>query len=187
MSERLRPQDLRNPSQRAANADRASVPVGWGPAPFKPSQPEGGDPDRRIILPGCDYPPADAIPVDIIGEADITSTGGGGVGATVATIIVPDTLTLRVAGIGWSAEDESALRFLSWSALASPPGSTVTPYVNMPAGIGSVAQPSWVFIVLGSSVTFSLFAKNNSVSVPTVIYHFFVRVQGWLYSEKVRS
>jgi hypothetical protein len=140
--------------------------------------PEGADPRRRIILPGCDYPPADAIPVDQIGEADMAS----GAVATLITITVPDTYTLRLAGIGFGADDESALRFLTWSLFATPPAGTITPYVNMPAAIGTIVQLSWVFVVIGSSVVLTLVATNTNLAPAT--FHFEARAQGWFYHEQ---
>ncbi|MGH9181297.1 MAG: hypothetical protein ACRDY5_06240, partial [Acidimicrobiales bacterium] len=148
MRRRIGVQSLVDPSQQRANATGLMVPANLGPAPFHPSQPQGAGPNRRIILPGCNYPPADAIPVDQIGEADIAF----GASATLNTIIVPGMLTLRIAGIGFGADDESGLRFLSWSLFATPPAGTITPYVNMPAAIGTIVQLSTVFVVAGSSV-----------------------------------
>src|ERR1700675_1171795 len=106
-SRRIGVQSLRDPSQQRANAVGQPVPANLGPAPFKPSQPRGADPRRRIVLPGCDFPPADGIAVDQITDADIAN----GVTATLSTIIVPDSLTFRIAGIGFGADDESGLRF----------------------------------------------------------------------------
>lgn len=171
-------QKLVSPQYWQGSATGQPVPVGLGPAPFKPSQPQGGNASRRIALPGCNFPPADAIPVDQIGSASIANGGS----ATLETIIVPDTYSFRMAGIGFGADDESGLRFLSWSLFATPPGGTITPYINMPAAIGSIVQPSEVFVVVGSSVTLTLVATNNSHTVAT--YFFFCRIRGWFYSEK---
>lgn len=175
----LRPQDLRNQNQRNANADRQPVPVGWGPGEFQPSQPQGvgSENSRRIALPGENFPPAGAIPVDRIFEANIASMSTG----VVVTIQVPDTYRFRIAGLGVGAEDEAALRFTSWSTMVNPPSAPVYGYFDMPTGIGSIQYPAWVFIVLGSSVVFTL-SLTNGTNAGT--YHYFVRVQGWFYSEK---
>jgi len=133
-----------------------------------------------VSLPGEDFPPAGAIPVDQINEADVAS--GAAAGTAITTITVPDTYRFRIAGIGFGAEDESGLRFLSWTLNVSPPGAPVYGYVNMPAAIGSIAYPAFVFIVLGSSVTFTVQVVNNAAVAVT--YHYFVRTQGWYYSEK---
>lgn len=167
------------PGAMNPNANGLDVPVGLGPAPYQPSQPRGAPSARRIVLPGCDYPPADAIPLDTIPEADIAASAS----ATVATITIPDTLTLRIAGIGFGADDESALRFLSWKVNVTPPGTPITPYINMPAAIGSITQPSWVFINIGSSYVITLIVTNNASVTPNT-YHYFVRLVGWFYSEK---
>jgi hypothetical protein len=167
------------PGQMDPNANGLPVPRDIGPAPFHPSQPRGASPQRRIILPGCDYPTADSIPLDLIKESDIT----GGQTLVLATITIPDSYTLRIAGIGFGADDESGLRFLSWSLNVTPPGSPITPYINMPAAIGSIAQPSWVFVNLGSSYVITLVTTNNA-PLPATVYHYFSRVVGWFYLEK---
>jgi len=179
---RIGVQSLVDPSQQRASAVGQPVPVGLGPAPFNPSQPRGANPQRRIILPGCDFPPADAIPVDLITDADVGPT----LTVTISTIIVPDTYTFRIAGIGFGADDEAGLRLLSWSLRATPPGGTITPYVNMPSGIGSIVQLSWVFVVIGSSVTITLLVTNNAPAIGNT-YHYFARIQGWFYAEREAS
>jgi hypothetical protein len=52
----------------------------------------------------------------------------------------------------------------------------------MPAAIGSITHPSWVFVNLGSSYVVTLLATNNASVTPNT-YHYFVRVRGWLYKE----
>jgi hypothetical protein len=171
------------PGQPSPNADGSPVPVGYGPAPYRPSQPEGEPARRRIVLPGADFPPADARAVDLIEAADIAA----GATATILSFRVPDTYTFRVAGIGFGAEDESGLRFLSWSLIADPPGTALPGYVNQPAAIGSIAQVSWIFTNVGSSVTVSIAATNNATASASWIstFHYIARLQGWLYKEAV--
>lgn len=159
------------------NANGTDVPRNLGPAMMQPSSPVMGSPNRRVILPGATFPPADAIPVDLTNDADIAD----GASATLITIRVPDQLTLRIAGIGFGAGDESGLVFLSWSLWRDPPVSTITPYVNMDASIGSIQQLSDVFVIVGSSVVVTLIATNNS-PIPAT-YRFAARVRGWFYSE----
>jgi hypothetical protein len=173
-----RPNPVFGPGQMNPNADGLPVPHGIGPAPFQPSQPRGASPQRRIILPGCDFPPADAIPVDLISEQDIGPT----VTVTLSTITVPDTYTMRIDGIGFGADDESGLRYLSWTLNVTPPNSGITPYINMPAAIGSIPQPSPVIVVLGSSYVLTLRATNNAPAIGAT-YHYFSRVKGWFYRE----
>jgi hypothetical protein len=157
-------------------ADGREVPIGLGPAAFNPSQPRGAGPNRRIILPGCDFPPADAIPVDETGDGDPAA----GATSTLITIQVPDFFTLRLAGIGFGADDESNLRFLSWSIKANPPGSAVTGYSNRAGSIGSIQQLASIFVVLGSSVTVMVDVVNGG----NITSHFVARLQGWFYSER---
>lgn len=180
---RTGPQDLRDPAARAMDRSRTGVPVNLGPERFKPSQPQGvgGSASRRVSLPGETFPAAGSIPVDVIGEADIAAAAT----ATLVTIRVPDTYTFRVSGIGFGAEDESGLRFLSWTLFANPPQGPIYGYVNMPAAIGSIAQPRPIFIVLGSSVILTLVATNNGPVGST--YHYFASVVGWHFSEKEAS
>lgn len=149
----------------------------------QPSQPQGVGPEggRRVALPPEDFPPAGAIPVDDISEADVAPLG---VTATITTITVPDSFRFRITGIGFDAEDESALRFLSWSLFVNPPAVPLYGYVNMPAGIGSVNQPRPVFLVLGSSVVFTIVIKNNCPTVPGT-YHFTVATVGYFYAAEV--
>lgn len=159
------------------NANELPVPVGVGPADFQPSQPRGARASNPIIrLPGCDFPPADAYPVDEIGDGNIAAAAT----ATLVTVVVPDNLTFRISGIGFGADDESSLRFLSWTITADPPGSPITGYVNKPAAIGSIPQLSYIFAVLGSSVTVRVLATNNNL----VTLHYVCRLQGWFYAER---
>ncbi len=172
----LRPTAQYGPGDLNPNANGTMLPLGLGPADFKPSQPRGGDPRRRIILPGCDFPPADAIAVDEIGDGDIAAA----VTQTLVTVVVPDNLTFRISGIGFGADDESSLRFLTWTITATPPGVPIPGYVNKPAAVGSIPQVSNIFSVQGSSVTIRVDATNNNL----VTLHYVCRLQGWFYAER---
>jgi hypothetical protein len=178
--QRLRPgeQWLKDNAYDRAQATGDPVPVGLGPQPMNPSQPRAANPNRRIILPGSYAPPADAIPYDEITQADIAQGGT----TVIQTAIVPDTYTFRIAGLGFSADDESALRFLSWTMFADPPKNVVNGYANKAAGIGSVQQLSDIFVILGSSVTVTIRATNNADV--TVTYRYYVRMRGWFYQER---
>lgn len=174
-------QSLVPPFRQRASADGMLVPADLGPAPFKPSQPEGyQDPSRRLDLPGHLYPPPDAIPLDTITPGTAI---GFGASATLATILIPGTKTLRIDGIGFGAGDESGLAFLSWSLIGTPPGTPITPYNNVPAGIGSIVHPSFVFVVVGSTTVITLVATNNSLVLGT--YTYTARIKGWYFTEKV--
>jgi hypothetical protein len=157
------------------NADGTEVP--WVPAAdIKPSQPEAGDPSRRIILPGCDYPPADAIPVDETGDANLAI----GVATVLLTVTVPDTYTFRISGIGFGADDETVLRFVTWTINGTPPNSPVLGYNRKPATFGSIPQVSYIFAIVGSSTIVTVIATNNTVG--GVVY-VVARLLGWFYNE----
>lgn len=180
---RPRPRFLREqlpvqPGQMNPQADGMRVPRHLGPAPYLPSQPEGpNNVERRIILPGSTFPPPDAVPVDVIGEADIAN----GASANILAVQIPDGFTFRIAGIGFGAIDASALAFVSWTVRATPPGIGITPYLNQPAGIGSIQQLSEVFVVRGSSELIQLVLANTA-AVP-ITYHYVGRMRGWFYRE----
>lgn len=167
----------RGPGTLNPDATGLPIPRGVPRVDASESQPHGGNPDRRIILPGCNFPPADAIPIDTIKELSVAE----GITSEIIRIVVPDTYTMRINGIGFGAGDESGLTFLTWSILADPPGTPIIPYNNMPAAVGSIAQPSDVFVVLGSSVTATLVITNGS-GVPAT-YQYQARLKGYFYRE----
>jgi len=134
--------------------------------------------DGQTIKPLIDYERG-GIPVDLIGEGDFAFN----VTQTMLEIEVPDTYRFRIAGIGFGADNEANLRYITWSIIATPPGTPITGYNNKQAGIGSVLQPSWVFTTQGSSVKLSLIVTSSNFSINPM--HIFARVQGWFYSEKL--
>jgi hypothetical protein len=172
-------QNLQPLNYRDAHAGGEPVPQGLGPVPFHPSQPQGGNPNRRVLLPGCDFPPADAIPVLKVLDADINP----GDSDTLVTIDVPDTMSFRASHVGFGAEDETALAFLTWSIRYTPPGSNYYCYSNVPAALGSIRNPAAIFAVFGSSVRVELVATNNGIFGASA-YHYFGLLQGWFYSER---
>ncbi len=157
------------------NANGTDVPF-IGPADYLPSQPRGGDPKRRVLLPGCDFPTAEAIPVDEIGDGNIAAAAS----AVLVTVVVPDTLTFRLSGVGFGSDDETSLRFLTWTIVATPPGIPILGYNQKPATVGSVPILSYIFSVQGSSVTITVVGTNNSL----LVHYFVCRLQGWFYSER---
>lgn len=148
-----------------------------GPARIQDSQPGALGPERGtwIRLPGENFAPAGSTPVDETGDGNIAA----GSSATLLTVTVPTNQRFRLAGIGFSAEDETALAFLSWSITAP---ESVPGYISKPAAIGSVRQLADVFYVAGSDATVSVIASVSSAAV--VSYHFYCRVRGWFYAEK---
>ena len=148
------------------------------PVLVQPSQPGAMGPEQGtyVRLPGADFAPAGAIPVDEVGDANLAPSGVG----VLVTIAIPDTYRLRIAGIGFGADDETAVGFLSWSVRANT--DTVPGYVNKPAAIGSIRQLAEVFIVQGSSASVTIQANIASTAVLT--YRYICRVRGWFWSEK---
>lgn len=173
----IRPQVGYRPDVAGLRAQTPSIPADLGPVPLNASQPGALGPQHGayIRLPGANFPPAGATPVDEMGDADIAPGGTG----TILSIVVPDGQTFRLAGIGFTAEDETALAFLSWSITAPDP---VIGYINKPAAIGSVRNLTDIFFLTGSSVTVSVVGRTTAAAVVT--YHYFARVRGWFYSEK---
>ena len=130
-----------------------------------------------VRLPGADFAPAGAIPVDVIGDANLAP---GAIG-TLVTIVVPDAVTFRIAGIGFGADDEVALGFLSWTIRAF--GDVVPGYDNKPAAVGSIRQLAEIFVVQGSSVTVTV--QGAIAAGAALTYRYICRVRGWFYSEVV--
>lgn len=152
---------------------------GMPPVLIQPSQPGQMGPEQGVYvrLPGADFAPAGAIPVDEIGDNNL-APGATGV---LVTINIPDTYRFRIAGIGFGADDETALGFLSWSVRAN--NDPVPGYVNKPAAIGSIRQLADVFIVQGSSAQMTVVAVISATAVLT--YRYICRVRGWFWSEEV--
>jgi hypothetical protein len=141
------------------------------------SQPGALGPEQGVWvrLPGADFPPAGATAVDEVGDANIAP----GVSATLVTVQIPDTQRLRIAGIGFGADDETALGFLTWSLRLN--GDTQPGYTGKPAAIGSIRQLADVFFLAGSSATMTIVAASAASAVVT--YRFICRVRGWFYTE----
>ena len=167
--------------RRATAPGVVAVPDGYGPAPLQGSQPGAQGPEQGIWvrLPGSSFAPAGSTPVDETGDANVTAGGT----ATILTVTVPTGQRFRMAGIGFSAEDESSLSFLSWSITTNT--VAVPGYINKPAAIGSVRQLADIFIVVGSDATVSVVVANSTLAAAT--YHFYCRLRGWYWTEKEAS
>lgn len=154
----------------------AGSPLHVGDAPLAPSQPgaQGPQVGTWVRLPGSSFTPAGATPVDEIGDANIAAGGTG----TFLSVSVPDGQRFRLAGIGFGADDESALAFLSWTIYTPDPQPG---YIDKVAVIGSLRQLAEIFLLLGSSVTMTL--KGSSSASAATSYRFIARVRGWFYSE----
>lgn len=136
-------------------------------------QPTGG---QQVVLPGADFPPAGAIPVDVSGDADIAPGGS----AFLLTIQVPQQVRFRMAGIGFGADDESSLRFLTWSILFNGDPAQ-SGYNSQPAAIGSLRQLADIFLIASSTVVVQIQAA--SASIASVSYRYICRMRGWFFTE----
>lgn len=180
MSDYLRRQNPFNKTLRAtlSGGGVIDVPRDIPPVRIMPSQPGALGPEqgKLIALPGVNYPPAGAVPVDVIGDSNIAA----GATATLITVPVLDGLRFRVAGIGFGADDETALGFLTWNMREN--GDAQPGYNAVPASIGSIRQLADIFHVSGSSVNFTIAATSAATAVVT--YRFICRVRGWMYAVK---
>jgi len=151
---------------------------GQGPVPIQPSTPAALGPElgAYVKLPGSNFPPAGAIPVDQMGDLDLAPSGTG----ALVTITVPDTFRLRIAGIGFGADDDIAIGYLSWRILLGP--DQVQGYGNVLAAIGSLRQLAEIFVIAAASQTLTVVA-NIGATAP-ITYRYIARVRGWFYSEK---
>lgn len=153
----------------------ADVPA----ANLEPSLPGALGPQNGqfIRLPGVNFPPAGATPVDEIGDGNIAA----GTSASLITIAVPFGWRFRMEGIGFTADDETALAFLQWSILAPDP---ISGYINKSSAVGSVRNLTPIFF-LASNV--DVVIRGTALAAAVVTYHFVARVRGWFYSEQEAS
>ena len=156
----------------------AGMPLDAGPVPLAPSQPGALGPQYGVWvkLPGANFPPAGATPVDEIGDASIAAGGN----ANMLSVVVPDGQRFRMAGIGFGADDETALAFLSWTLLAPDP---FPGYIAKVSGVGSIRNLTEIFFLIGSSVTVTI--NGQASATAAVTYRYICRVRGWFYSEEV--
>jgi hypothetical protein len=155
------------------------VPTDLPEAETAPSQAAGlvSEQGFPVKLPGVNFPPAGSIPVPSpFGDANIAP----GATATLLTFAIPDNLRLQLNGIGFGADDEVALRFLTW--FITRDNDTVPGFVNMPSGIGSIVQLADISLQSGSSTTVRVVATAAANAVLT--YRYICRVSGWLYMER---
>ena len=164
--------------RRASVSQNVEIPPNLPSQPQPPSQPQalGQEPGQRIILPGVNYPPAGATPVDELGDAVIGAGGSG----LLLTITLPDQQRFRMVGIGFGADDETALAFLSFTIFAGP--FPVPGYINKRAAIGTIQQLTEIFILTGSSLPITVVGTADPLAV--IEYRFLCRVRGWYYFEK---
>lgn len=181
----LRRQDPRSvqPPFRVFGAGQSGLARQLPSMDVQPSQPGSfGGPEQGIYvrLPGADFPPAGAVAVDQIGDGVIAPAGT----AILVTIPVPDAVRFRMVGIGFGADDEVALRFLTWSIRVGPmssAGDTIPGYVGVASSVGSIRQLADIFVVVGSSLVTTIVAQSDASAV--LSYRFICRVRGYFWQE----
>jgi hypothetical protein len=176
---RIRPQ-APYPGYRIARSGNGVVPlpVDLPDAQIAPSQPGFGPTlGTWVKLPGANFQPAGSIPVDLVGDANIAP---GASGTVLITYQVPDTLRFRIAGIGFGADDEAALTFLTWTIQAN--GLSVPGYTGIPAAIGSIPQLADIFVLRSSFELVTVVA--NVAPTAVVTYRYICRLRGWSFAEK---
>ena len=92
-------------------------------------------------------------------------------------------MQLRIDGIGFSADDETALRFLTWRMRTN--GNPVAGYYNVPASIGSIREVSDVFVHVSGPQQLELLVSADAAAIIT--YRYIARVKGWFFGEEVRQ
>lgn len=178
MSGPLRPTRPQVASVRAGFPD-TEIPRHWPPANLLPSQPGALGPEQGawVRLPGVNFPPAGATPVDITGDADLAP---GAANAVLLTYALPPMLRFRMVGIGFGADDETALRFLTWAIFSD--NVPIPGYVNMQSAVGSIRQLAEIFVSVGSTAVVTIVASIDVTAILT--YRYISRVRGYLYAEK---
>ncbi len=163
---------------RAVYGGDAMVDTDSSPAPIAASQPGALAPElgQEVKLPGNNFPPAGAIPVDEVGDADIAP---GGV-ATLVTFNIPATLRFRMVGIGFHTDDPAAAGFLTWSILVN--GTAAPGYFGQTSAVGSIRQLSEIVLLAGNSAKVEIIANIDATAALT--YRYIARIRGWLYLEK---
>jgi hypothetical protein len=129
----------------------------------------------QVILPGVNFFPSGGTPVDEISDADIAP----GATVNVLTFQVPEKVQFRIDGIGFGADDESALRFLTWNLLVQ--GAPYRAYGNQAAAVGTIVQASPINFHTSDNKT--VIVQLTSAAAAVLTYRFVVRVKGWLFTD----
>lgn len=169
------------PILRRIHGGVVEVPIDLPAVEIKPPSPEGPQRDAglAVALPGEFTPAYGSLPVENIGDADIAP----GAEAIIVSYQVPESFRHRMAGIGFSADDETALRFLSWRIEMN--STRQPPYVNVPSGIGSIQQLSTVVFFAPGGTRLDIVASSDPAAGST--FRFICRVQGWHFIEKANA
>lgn len=141
--------------------------VGIGPAPGS---------GILVALPPVNFPPEGAYPVPILADEDVAP----GASATILTFNVPAVRSLRVAEIGFGADDETCLRFLTWSLNIN---STPAPgYNGVAATIGTISSPATIVLNVPGPATVTM--TVTAALTANVTYRYIVWLSGWLYGQQ---
>jgi hypothetical protein len=135
-----------------------------------------GGSGQKVILPGINYFPAGGYPIDSEFDQDIAP----GATAILVSLQVPEKLQLRLTGIGFGADDEVALRFLTWNLLLN--GDPFRAYTAQAATIGSIPQVSPINFHVRDNCLVTIALTSDATAVIT--YRFIVRVTGYFFSDE---
>lgn len=172
-----RPGQLRNIPTPTGWLDREPPDLGPGTIGSSIAGGVAPRPDGvRVVLPAVNYFPAGGYPIDEISDADIAP----GASANVLTFNVPEKVQFRIVGIGFGADDEVALRFLTWNLLVG--GNAFRAYGNQSAAIGTIVETSPINFHVRDAVTVIVRLTSDAAAVLT--YRFVVRVAGWLFQDE---
>ncbi len=166
---------------RRGMGGEVEIPARRSAVQIAPSQPGALGPQtgQYVRLPGASFAPAGATPVDETGDGNIAPSAS----AVLVSVVVPDGQTFRMAGIGFGADDETCLAFLTWSIqLGNDP---VPGYVIKPATVGSLQYLADIFVVVGSSATVNVVGTPLAAAATT--YRYICRLRGWFYAEREGS
>lgn len=149
------------------------------PAPHRRVQPQGLAPegDVAVLLPGCNFPPRGAIGVDQIDETDLTVPATD---VVVATIPIPASWIFRVTHIGFSADDELSLAWVTWTLKKG--GTPIGNFAARAAAIGSTHDPSGVGLLLIDGES-TLTLEMRIAAVGSVYSHINSRIAGYYFQQ----
>lgn len=152
--------------------------IPMGSDSIQPSLPESYGPARGtpVRLPAGNFAPDGSVSVDEMGDANIAPGGA----AVLITITIPDQLRFHIDGIGFGADDEVALGFLTWAIQES--GVGVPGYTAKSSAVGSIRNLTKMDLLFGASQPITVVASSSATAVLT--YRFICRVRGWFFAVK---
>jgi len=163
------------PKVHPGEREQRTGPIG-APAPLRAALPRGmGEPFRAVVLPPFHYAPEGCFPLDLQGEADIAPSTT----VNLISFTVPNSQKCRLNGIGFGADDEVGLRFLTWQLLIN--GDPSQAYGSSKANIGNLSDPS---TIIQSATNGQLITLSATMGAGAILpYHIVARITGWLYLE----